>query len=207
MSELDQLKQKLKEVEEEREKERKEHQETTLKEYLSHCHLHISSSLSIADTTASSTELTTRVDCRRYPMWLRPWDKFVNLHQSHFEMINQTFGNKRLFPRLYSTQDLAETACPRAAAYEMDIALFEAVGIGTPTRKIIKKLLDANPATLPTFNFTKLTFTNNNRELKQPDNIGQTGDSARSQQVQGRGRRSGQCKGVASDQGPAANLT
>ncbi|KAJ2991487.1 hypothetical protein NUW58_g2494 [Xylaria curta] len=48
--------------------------------------------------------------------------------------------------------------------------------------------------------FTKLRLTNNNRESKQQNNIGQAGDSAPSPQVQSRGRRPGQSKRVVSEQ-------
>ncbi|KAI0111479.1 hypothetical protein F4814DRAFT_356430 [Daldinia grandis] len=171
-------------------------QETTLGEYLYDCHFHIFKALRIADKSMSSTGRATRVDGKHYPMWLRPWNDFTGIQRYHFDEINRAFGDKRLFPPSTATRDKAAEACRKPVANEKNIDTFENIARESPVWRIFQKLIKVEPGICQTFNFTELQFSNNNRELRQEAD---TGDSERSQDMQGRQRRSRQSKRVMSE--------
>lgn len=122
-------------------------------------------------------------------MWLRRWSDFANHQRYHFDKINRAFGDKRLFPQSIATRDKIEDVCPDPVATGEDIDTFEKVAIESPVRRIFQKLVEVDPHICQTFNFTELRFSNNSRELKRQGEIGQTGDSERSHEIQGRRRR------------------
>ncbi|KAI1271441.1 hypothetical protein F5Y07DRAFT_382939 [Xylaria sp. FL0933] len=172
-------------------------QKTTLEEYLRDCY-HIFKALRTADKPVTATGRATRVNGKRYPMRLRRWSDFANTQQDYFDTIDKVFGDKRLFPQSIATLDKVHDVCRRPAAFEHDIKMFENVAIESPVQRIFEKLLEEAPHICDEFNFAELRFTNNNRELKQPDDA-DAADAA-DEGVQERRRRSGPSKRAASEQ-------
>ncbi|KAI1127582.1 hypothetical protein F5Y10DRAFT_192290 [Nemania abortiva] len=157
-------------------------QETTLREYLHDCQIHIFNALRIADKFLSPTENDMGVDGKRYPVWLHRWSDFADLQRDHFDEISRAFGDKRLLPPSIATRHLANIACRDPVATEKDIVTFARVAIESPVWEIFEKLVELDPRICQTFNFTELQFSNNNQELKRQGDIDQTGDPERSQQ-------------------------
>ncbi|KAI0877741.1 hypothetical protein GGS24DRAFT_446576 [Hypoxylon argillaceum] len=178
---LEQLKRENQQLEQlQREKQRLEqlNRNTTLVEYLADCHLYLYKALLVAGKSMTSTTgLATRVNRRHYPMRLRPWDDFVNLQQCYFDKINKAFGDKRLLPPTFITNNPSLTSF---LTIHTDTIIPHNIAIESPVLQIFVKLFDVDPAISQTL---RLRLTNVNRELKQPNNIDQTGDSEQSQQV------------------------
>ncbi|KAI3330970.1 hypothetical protein F4824DRAFT_504620 [Ustulina deusta] len=103
---------------------------------------------------------------------------FTQLPPSHF----QSSPNCRHVRVLHWTCH-EKDVCPDPVVTGEDIDTFEKVAIESPT-----------------FNFTELRFSNNSRELKRQGEIGQTGDSERSHEIQSRRRRSRPSKRAVSKQ-------
>ncbi|ORY67196.1 uncharacterized protein BCR38DRAFT_426345 [Pseudomassariella vexata] len=200
LGEIERLRHELEQAKAREEQLRFQVQETTLGEYLHDCHFHIFKALRIADKSLSSTGHATRVDDKRYPMWLRRWSDFTDLQRDHFDEINRAFGDKRLLTPSIATRHQKKVVCRAPVATEKDIDIFVKVAIESPVCEIFQKLVEADPYICRTFNFTELGFSNNSRELKRQGNVDQTGDSEQGQEIQGRRRRSGPSKRVASEQ-------
>ena len=98
--------------------------ETTLSEYLHHCHARVFKALQIADTSVTSTGFATKVDGKYYPMWLRPWDDCTNHLQDNFNKIEGVFEDRQLFPPEAEVPALARQVGARPTANEGDIHLF-----------------------------------------------------------------------------------
>ena len=179
---LRELEEREKQAKAENEQLRHKLQETTLDEYLHDCHNYIFKRLKIADEKISATGYATKVDGKRYPMWLRRWSDFADIHRNNFDTINEVFGDKRLFPPSIVTIDKTDDACPYPAANENNIRIFEKIAIERPIRRILEKLLEVEPRLREEFNFTALQFSNNNRELMWQGKTCQTGDSDRSEE-------------------------
>ncbi len=114
-------------------------EKTTLEEYLRDCHNHVFKALRIADKDVSSAGRATKVDDKRYPMWLRPWNDFAHLQQDHFDRIQRAFGDRRLFPESIAIRYRAKIASRRPAAVEKDIDRFENAAVELPVEEIYSR--------------------------------------------------------------------
>jgi len=70
LREIEKLRLELEQAKKRTEAAERQIQETMLEEYLRDCHLHLFQALRIADKSMLSTGHATKVDGKRYPMWL-----------------------------------------------------------------------------------------------------------------------------------------
>lgn len=146
-------------IQRETEQMRRQVQKFTLKEYLHGCHSYTYDikALRLAD---NCTRFDTKVDGKRYPIWLRPWSDFADLHRDLFDRIQTFFADRRVFHEPIVTRETVKGALRRRTAARADIGMLDGIAV-----EEIFTELQADPQIRHEFNFTELWFTNRNREL------------------------------------------
>ncbi|KAK0629986.1 hypothetical protein B0T17DRAFT_491294 [Bombardia bombarda] len=181
------------------EAERRKNQRTTLEEYLYNCHFYLYEKLGLADKSKSSTGFT-KVEGKYYPKWLRPWTSFTNTQrQHHFEAIRTVCGKKRLFHQESTTRDLGTTIHRKRAGNENAVDHFEKLAVEDPVWEILRPVWDEEELRKE-YRCMGLRFSNNVRDFTQPSGGNLVGEEDPSDERQGRRRRTGPNKRVASEQ-------
>ncbi|KAK3374417.1 hypothetical protein B0T24DRAFT_626441 [Lasiosphaeria ovina] len=162
---------KAREARERQEKERLylENRRTTLYEYLGNCHSLLYNSLRLADASISSTGFTSVLG-KYYPKQLRLWTEFETvLLPQHFGFMSRICGEKQRFHQKSTTMDLGAGIARRVAGNESAIEYFEKLAVEEPVVEIVGVLATDEEARVA-YDFTRLRFTENLRELTQASN-------------------------------------
>ncbi|KAK3371433.1 hypothetical protein B0T24DRAFT_629017 [Lasiosphaeria ovina] len=162
----------IREARERQEKERLylENRRTTLYEYLGNCHSLLYNSLRLADASISSTGFTNVLG-KYYPKQLRLWTEFETvLLPQHFGFMSRICGEKQRFHQKSTTMDLGAGIARRVAGNESAIEyFFEKLAVEEPVLEIVGVLATDEEARVA-YDFTRLRFTENFREVTQASN-------------------------------------
>ncbi|KAG5794639.1 hypothetical protein H9Q69_006310 [Fusarium xylarioides] len=150
------------------EQENQLQQNTTLSQYLGHCHNLLFKSFAIRPDLSGTS--VTRVDGKFYPSSLRPWQGFGELQQREFEIIKRTLGDKPLFPSYIGVREMQRRACETPVANEEDIKPFEHIAVEGPVTDIIRALrakADSDPE-IASLDVSRISFANHSLSINAP---------------------------------------
>ncbi|KAL2670236.1 hypothetical protein Neosp_014703 [[Neocosmospora] mangrovei] len=165
-------------------------QRTTFEEYLRYCHEHLFKSLQASDDLllTKSSESTTSVDAKYYPLKLRPWEDFLGSQRTHYNIIREVLNGTRLLPSLSYVEETSETADGPNVASEADLNLFERLALEEPAQKVYKVFgprCQSHPMTQG-LECTNIRFTNQLPTLQEPDGNEESGRISQTTQKQPR---------------------
>jgi hypothetical protein len=156
-------------------------EQTTLKEYLRYCHVHLFKPLDVqSDKTKSTRAGTTAVGGKYYPFRILPWKNFIQNQRDNFKILEDVLGDERLFDPEVAIKQNQKHACGSPVGSEEDIKPFELLAIEGPVKEIISALFakTTDPKVLP-FKVSRVSFTNHSLTIS-PEEIGsgemQTGE-------------------------------
>ncbi|KAK3350343.1 hypothetical protein B0T25DRAFT_458360 [Lasiosphaeria hispida] len=149
--------------------DRLEQQKTTFDEYLADSHS-VLDNFEIAKIDPSSIGRSTKVDNRRYPVSLREWTEFPELHEGYFVIIQRALGHSRLFPTSGFNHFIPDAVLGHPAVVEDDVKRFENVAVERPIERIFEALLIAEPRYGDKFGFSGMRFHHRERSLRLLDN-------------------------------------
>ncbi|GAB1310116.1 hypothetical protein MFIFM68171_00326 [Madurella fahalii] len=140
---------------------------TTLSQYLKYCHDLLFRGLEVQlDPSMSSGGSSTDVKGKYYPLFLRPWDNFIQTQRHHFDIMKNALGDKGSNP----------------VANEDDIRPFEHLAVEGPVEDIIEALgvKARTDQALQAFNFSSISFMNHSYNISGDSVTGEYGDTGSS---------------------------
>ena len=131
-------------VEEELQKEKEETRGTTLTEYLSLCHEHLSKSMSVEINKSLSTQGDpSNADGKLRPDYLRPWEDFLDTQKKTLELLYSIYPSDDM-PRVFETrnqiQGHGKKVASRKLASEQDLEYLQRDIVETPVSLIVEHL-------------------------------------------------------------------
>ena len=142
--ELQKLEEKKQKVEEELQKEKEETRGTTLTEYLSLCHEHLSKSISVEiDKSLSTQGDPSNAGGKLRPDYLRPWEDFLDTQKKTLELLYSIYpsdGMPRVFETRNQIQGQGKRVASRKLASEQDLQYLQRNIVETPVTLIVEHL-------------------------------------------------------------------
>jgi hypothetical protein len=120
------------------EQENQLQQQTTLSQYLEHCHRWLFQYFTVRPDVSSTS--VTKVDGKSYPLSLRPWTDFTELQQQQFDFTKSVLKDEPLFTSYIGIREMQRRACETPVANEDDIKPFEHIAVEGPVTDIIRAL-------------------------------------------------------------------
>ncbi|KAM6514126.1 hypothetical protein FALCPG4_015286 [Fusarium falciforme] len=178
------------------------HKKTTFDEYLRYCHEHLFKSLKVrAPPAATSSQSTTTVNGKYYPLKLRPWEDFITSQRTHYNIMRDVLSNSHLLPSLSEVESVTEDALMAGpVTCEADLKEFEYRALENPVGKIFRvfgPLCQSHRATKG-LKCDKVVFRNRVDALTETDPVEHSRVSA--QPIQKRRGQSGPQKKVIREQ-------
>lgn len=98
-------------MEEEKQKVDEEIQESTLNEYLSLCHEHLSESISVqTDKSLSTQGDPSNADGKLRPDYLQPWEDFIDTQKKTLETLYSTYPASDDMPRIFDSRHFIKSS-------------------------------------------------------------------------------------------------
>ena len=142
--ELQKVKEERQKVEEEIQKKKEETRGTTLTEYLSLCHEHLSKSISVqSDKSLSTQGDPSNADGKLCPDYLQPWEDFLDTPKETLKSLYSIYPSDDM-PRVFDTrnqmQGQGEKVASLKLASEQDLQILQWNIVQTPVSLIVKHL-------------------------------------------------------------------
>lgn len=142
-------------------------QNTTLNQYLEHCHRSLFQSFTVRPAVSGTS--VTKVDGKFYPLSLRPWTGHTEL-EDEFRFIKDVLKDERLFTSVIGIKEMQRRACETPVASEDDIKPFEHIAVEGPVMDIIREFCaraNSNPA-IANLNVSRISFANHSLSVNLP---------------------------------------
>ncbi|KAL5592875.1 hypothetical protein FOBRF1_013183 [Fusarium oxysporum] len=184
--EVQKLRRELKELKEREEDLRRDQRDTSYDEYLQLCHKDLFTTLKVQDKSKSSGGGTTDVTGKHYPLWLRPWDGFLDEQKSCHSIIKAILQGF-LLPSRLAVRAIAQAAHKRPVASEDDLRTFEHLAVEDPVENVFAALgsLSQNHPIGRELDCKAITFENHPLSLTETDEIDRNDDEVFFEAVQG----------------------
>ncbi|KAK3173022.1 hypothetical protein OEA41_006350 [Lepraria neglecta] len=138
------LKEELQKEKEELQKEKEETRGTTLTEYLSLCHEHLSKSISVqTDKYLSTQGDPSNADGKVRPDYLQPWEGFIDTQKKTLESLYSVYPSDNM-PRVFNNKSVIKSAgtdvASKKLASEQDLQILQWNIVQTPVTRIVEHL-------------------------------------------------------------------
>ena len=134
----------IQKAEEELQKEREETRRTTLTEYLSLCHEHLSKSISVeTDKSRTTKGDPSNAVGKRRPDYLQPWEDFLDTQRETLESLYSIYpvvDMPRVFDSRHQIQGQGTKVALRKLASEQDLQILQRNIVETPVSQIVDHL-------------------------------------------------------------------
>ncbi|RMJ05329.1 hypothetical protein CDV36_013998, partial [Fusarium kuroshium] len=164
---------------------RRDQRDTSYDEYLRLCHEQLFTTLRVQDKSKSSGGGTTDVTGKHYPLWLRPWDGFLDEQKSCYRIIKAILQGFHLPSRL-AVRAIAQAASKRPVASEDDLRTFEHLAVEDPVENVFAALgpRSQNHPIGQELDCKAITFENHPLSLTETDEIDRNDDEVFFETVQ-----------------------
>ncbi|KAJ3454650.1 hypothetical protein MRS44_013250 [Fusarium solani] len=158
---------------------RRDQRDTSYDEYLRLCHEELFTTLKVQDKSKSSGGGTTDVTGKHYPLWLRPWDGFLDEQKSCHLIIKAILQGFHLPSRL-AVRAIAQATSKRPVASEDDLRTFEHLAVEDPVENVFAALgpRSQNHPIGRELDCKAITFENHPLSLTETDEIDRNDDEA-----------------------------